>query len=219
MDPAALRAWRLPFGHGWASIDTDPQHCAELLSHAGPLTQFDALGGERAFFSRGAFTQIGSTPISCGIHSPVMATNGDNQDKLTLTLPLVGEATIKVGGQSFCSRYGESAVLLTGESGQALTSTYASVLVNLKFERLAKTSAVLSGGRRLSRLLPTYQNCHCFLDSDPAQGHLLGVLRRTFSMIDHLPWQEAQHPSALAMERVIYKCMALLLHPELRQNP
>ena len=96
-------------------------------------------------FSRGTVTQLGSTPFSCGIHSAVIASNGDDQNKLTLTLPLVGEATIKVGRQSFRSRFGESAVLLNGESGQAQTTTYAGVLVNLRPERLARESNPVQG--------------------------------------------------------------------------
>lgn len=211
---AALLGVPLVFHQEQAQLERDSQRCAEVLSRGVPLCDFHSKTGPSAFLSRTAAVQSGALTIVNGIHTPICGASSNDQGLATFYLPFHGEARFGVEGRWWCSRAGETAVLMSGQAHRGDTDFYGGVVFSLPPQRLARAAAALLGDPASEeRLRPAFDHPHEFNVTDRRQRNLLALMRRSLALIDLVPGRPAILPATLPLDDLLSRLVVLLVHP------
>lgn len=215
MSPSNLQI-QLPlaFGNGRARLDRDPDHLAMVVSRAVPLRCLAPRRSIKQFVHWSAHVQAGPLGITAAAHSPLHGANHAHA-KAVFTLPTMGEKRFLIQGRTHRARAGYSALFLPGEAYCLDTTTCSGVMFMLCPHELAALAATMAGGPRSSLRFAPIQQPLELLESQPQQGKILALLRRSLQLIDLAMLNGPMLPRQLGLDDKLQRLMALLLYPQL----
>lgn len=211
---------RLAFHDQLAQVDRDPEHLAQLLAQHYSLVDFGPLPGtETSFLHRTSTCAAGDLLLSCGYSSPLLGTIGERPEVGSINLLTSGGVVYGSEGREFIVNTNCPLFFSPGPSYSYLIREYVNAVVfDLDIKRLKRTAAAIAGlgvsERRFSGDLDRARVIH---PHNSRTQHLLQVLEKTFSLLDHPELQGSGDLQHLQIDDLIYRTLALLLFPQLER--
>ncbi len=206
----------LAYRSSQAHAETNLDRFVALVSQAVPLLDVMSPAGGPRFHCRMAQVQAGDLTISTEAHTPLYASFGEDPGRATIFFPLLGEAVLRIEGESLRARQGESVVFMPGRAYTVETTVCGGVVFSVDPKRLANLAAELAGDPSSSdRFLSAFGNPQQWHHTDPLQRQLLHLMRQAIRLIDTVPGNEHRLPDYLRLDDLLFRIVTLLVHPEL----
>jgi hypothetical protein len=218
LDDGLERVWpdSLAYRSSQARAETDLDRFAAMLSRAIPVLDVMSPAGGPRFHSRMAQVQAGDLTLSTEAHTPLYGSFGEDPGRATIFFPLLGEAVLRIEGESLRARQGESVVFMPGRAYTAESTLCGGVVFSVDPLRLADLAAELAGDPSSSdRFLPAFGHPQEWQQTDPLQRQLLHLMQRAIRLIDTVPGNEQRLPDYLRLDDLLFRIVTVLVHPEL----
>lgn len=209
----SLSSLPLAFGTRLARLDHDPDALARLIGRSVPLRDLSPLGSRQTFVHKAANVRAGQLEITAAAHAPLYGAK-HAQDKIVFTLPILGEKRFLIEGRAWRTRAGHNALVLPGADCTVETSITSGVVFSVCPRELVAAASGMAGPDSALRFAPLQRPLE-LLESQPQQGHLLTMLRRSLRLIDLVSTNNTRLPWQLGLDDKLLRLLALLVYPEL----
>jgi len=217
---------RLVFHDHLAVVDRDPQALANRLAqHYGLLDFGPRHGYENQFLHRSSSSPCGDLVLSCGYTTPIGGTISEQEGVGSINLIFDGAMRYGCGRQELLINAQRPLFFSPGEQYTYLIDNlFSGVVFHIDLQRLKRTAAAIAGlGISERRFAPTLNVTRTVQGNTPRNRHLLALLTKTFSLLDHPELEASGDLQHLGIDDLIYRNLALLLCPQLetitRQDP
>jgi len=212
-----VAALPLVFQDHTARVDSDPQALATRLAQHYALLEFaPRIHDQGRFLHRSASASAGGLTLTCGYTSPIQGAIGDRPGCGAINLCLAGEATYAVEGQTLKIDPSRPLYFAPGQEYRYDCDHFNGMAFHVELARLQTTAAAMAGpGVAPGRLAGDLQQPRVVHDRDGCS--LLPVLQRQASLLDDGNSLAAAYLPHLQLDDLLYRTLALILMPQLRQ--
>jgi AraC-like DNA-binding protein len=201
-----------------AILAHDPETLAELLAASVPLRDLDAIGPRQAFWHRSIAVQCESLHFVAGCHSPLYG-SVEATDRATVMVTLEGSAQFRCQKQILNATGTLTTLFLPGEEYRGQTDHYNGIIFSVDQNRLARTASAIAGRHEPTTLITqALSSCHQLRQDQPQHRDALQNLYQTINLMNTTVASNPVLLSALGIDDVIYRCLALLLVPALGEQ-
>lgn len=209
---------RLVFHDHLAVVDRDPQALANRLAQHYALLDFGPRQGyENQFLHRSSSSPCGDLVLSCGYTTPIRGTIGEREGVGSINLIFSGAVRYGNDRQELLIHAQRPLFFSPGEQyTYSIDHLFSGVVFHIDLERLKRTAAAIAGlGISERRFAPTLNVTRTVQGNTPRNRHLLALLTKTFSLLDHPELEASGDLQHLRIDDLIYRTLALLLCPQL----
>ncbi|MBD2422146.1 AraC family transcriptional regulator [Cyanobium sp. FACHB-13342] len=210
----------LVFHDQQAVVDRDPQALAHKLNQHFPVREFaPRLSESQPFLHRASTASAGALTLTCGYTCPIVGTIGDNPGVGAINICYSGAASYAVDGHSFAIHSESPLYFNPGLEYRYATDHYNGLVLHVDLQRLQDTAAAIGGvGLSGRRFAPDLQRPQVLTMAQGRQAELLQSLRRAFALVDAPELEAAGELTALQLDDLIYRILALALCPQLERQ-
>ncbi|MEX1323595.1 MAG: AraC family transcriptional regulator [Synechococcaceae cyanobacterium] len=197
--------------------DRDPQALAERLAQHHPVLAFAPLHGHAATFVHRTNTiRAGSLLLTSGYSSPIEGAMGEESGNAYVQFAQAGSIRYQTQGLSQTIHPGRPLWFSPGAEYRYTTDHLNALVMRLDLGRLRSTAAAIAGLGVAQRRFASDLELARVLGCDNRRNReLIQVFRRTLSLLDNPALDTHGHLDALQVDDLIYRVLALLLHPRL----
>ena len=215
-----VSAQPLLIGQQLVHLDRDPQALADRLAQHYDVLDFGVKPGfEADFVHRTATAMIGQLMVSFGITTPVMGTIGGKDSCASVNLLFSGSVTYGGDHREFLVNGKRPFFFAPSQGYSYLVDDYYNGLVcNIDLNRLRQVAAAMAGlGVSERRFAGDFETMRAIQPATPSVAELIAMLVQSFRLVDQQELHSLGYLRHLRVDDLIYRNLALLLSPRLRQ--
>jgi AraC-like DNA-binding protein len=203
---------------GAATLAHDPESLAERIAASIPLRDLDAIGPRKEFWHRSITVPCETLHFVAGCHSPLYG-SVEASEQATVLLTMEGSAQFRCQNQTLNATGALTTLFLPGAEYRGQTDHYNGIIFSVDQKRLSTTAAAITGRRESTKAIATaLSKCHQLRQDQPQHRDALHNLYQTINLMNTTVANNPVLISALGIDDVIYRCLALLLIPELGEH-
>ncbi len=210
----------LLIGDHLVQVDRDPQVLADRLAQHYNVLDFGVKPGcEADFLHRTSTSTIGQLMVSFGITTPVMGTIGASENRASVNLLFSGAVTYGGDKREFLVNAKQPFFFAPAQDYSYLVDDHYNGLVfDLDLIRLRKVAAAMAGlGVSERRFASDFETMRAIQPATPAVEEMIQMLVQCFRLMDQQELRSLGYLQHLQVDDLIYRNLALLLSPRLRQ--
>jgi len=199
-------------------LNQDPRACASVLQEALPVVEFIPLEPAPAWWFYGTHLSLGGIEASAWTAKPLRLRFGERRELLALFC-YGGVQSLRQASQTWRITEG-SCLLMAGGSCTLEASLSSVVAFTLSEERLLHTAKIMGGLHKNPKdWQQTLKQAHGWcLPEDPAVPSMLLALQQLMAMAGQLSGFGSGLLGRLQLDDQIYRMMAAMVFPELREE-
>jgi AraC-like DNA-binding protein len=189
-----------------------------MLRQALPMRELRSAGPDSPWWHYGGCIELGSILVAAGIHPPLQTLAGERPG-LTVLLGYGGDQQVHQASRQW-SCPADGCLILSGEAYASESTLLSSLAFELSLERVLATATTMAGLRhKPSHWKQELQHSHGWrLSGQPLEVPLQTLLRQELGKADHLLEHSQALVDRLQLDDQIYRLIAALLLPDLRQE-
>jgi AraC-like DNA-binding protein len=208
-------AGSIAFGSERVVLERDPATLANRLQAVLPLRDLAQIGPAKGFQHRSIVAAAGSVQLLAGCHTPLHG-RAEESSRVMFLLTAEGEAQYQTQGKVLPVQGALSCLFLPGSAMVAQTDAYNGIIFSAEPEQLLAAAAAVAGRPQPSAAMrQRIQEPEIFYPDDSDRRASLQNLRQAIGMVDLAAPRGMDLVVSLGIDDLLYRCMALLLFPEL----
>ena len=202
-----------------AAVHRDPSSLLQLLQAVVPVSHLAQIGKASAFEHRAVPAVAGSIQLLAGTHTPLHG-SVEESGNVSMLMTIEGECQYAIDGRVFPIAGPLTSLFMPGCAFSAQTDQYSGVILSFAPSLLVDTVLAIAGLAELTSLMRSrLQQPQSFYHDDERFRSTLLSLRQALSLIDLSSSSGQELATALGVDDLICRCLALLLFPELALEP
>ena len=210
----------LLIGEQLVQVDRDPQVLADRLAQHYDVLDFGVKPGcEADFLHRTSTAVIGQLMVSFGITTPVMGTIGAREGCASVNLLFSGAVTYGGDDREFLVNAKRPFFFAPCQDYSYLVDDhYNGLVLDIDLIRLRQVATAMAGlGVSERRFASDFETMRAIQPATPAVQELISMLVQCFRLMDQQELHSLGYLQHLQVDDLIYRNLALLLSPRLRQ--
>jgi AraC-type DNA-binding domain-containing proteins len=196
----------------------DLESSDQLLREVLPVRELRSARPDSPWWHYGRGIELGSILVAAGIHPPLQMAVGERAG-LTVLLGYGGEQQVHQASRHWCCPQ-DGCLILSGEAYASETTLLSSLAFELSLERVLATATTMAGlSHKPTHWKEELQHSHGWrLSGEPVEVPLQTLLRQELGKADQLLGHSPALVDRLQLDDQIYRLIAALLLPDLRQE-
>jgi AraC-like DNA-binding protein len=208
-------AGSIVFGAERVVLERDPATLADRLQAVLPLRDLAQIGPAKGFQHRSIVAAAGSVQLLAGCHTPLHG-RADESSRVMFLLTAQGEAQYQTQGTVLPVQGDLCGLFLPGSAMVAQTDAYNGIIFSAEPEELLTAAAAVAGlPQPTAAMRKRLQKPEILYPDDSDRRTALQNLRQAIGMVDLAAPRGMELAVSLGIDDLLYRCMALLLFPEL----
>lgn len=208
-------AGSIAFGAERVVLERDPATLADRLQAVLPLRDLAQIGPAKEFQHRSIGAAVGSVQLLAGCHTPLHG-RADESSRVMFLLTAQGEAQYQTQGRVLPVQGDLCGLFLPGSAMVAQTDACNGIIFSAERKELLAVAAAVAGlPQPTAAMRQQIQEPEIFHPDDSDHRTALQNLRQAIGMVDLAAPRGMDLAMSLGIDDLLYRCMALLLFPEL----